>query len=188
MRGGTSHLSSLSASLDGAGARAGARQSAGPLCGGEGSGSLLGVCFLGACRELGKLLRTLSDPLRGLVGCAGAGLCGAAWAQAWQGGLAEVEVAGRCRLPSASGRPEPGTQWQSGLCSLVHRGVAFFLVACPFVVGCVPVLQPDPIPTRGTDELTGEGGGEPRSCSRSGDGQGSRAVLRSPRPCPFFRP
>ena len=51
-----------------------------------------------------------------------------------------VEVAGRYHLPSAVGRLGSGTQWQSGLCSLVHRGAAFFLVACPFVVGCVPIL------------------------------------------------
>lgn len=76
-----------------------------------------------------------------------------------------MEVAGRCHLPSAVRRLGPGTQWQSGLCSLVQRGAAVFLVACPFVVGCVPVLQPDPSPTRGTDELTGEGGEKsPGSC------------------------
>lgn len=187
MRGGTSHLSPLSASLDGAGAWAGDRQSAGPLSGGEGSGSLLGVSFLGACRELSKLLRTLSDPLWGLVGRAGAGLCGAAGAQAWQGGLAEVEVAGRCCLPSASGRPEPGIQWQSGLCSLVHRGVPFSW--WPAHLLWAVFLSWSLTPSRPGAQMHSQAKGVEKSagsCSRSRGGR--QRCSEPPRQCPFFRP
>lgn len=58
-----SFVLSLSMSSDGADVRAGEGRAAGPPCGGEGSGSLLGTG-----RELGKLHGALSDQLGGLVG------------------------------------------------------------------------------------------------------------------------
>ena len=147
---------------------------------------MLGVCFLGACRELAKLLRTLSDPLRGLLGRAGAGLCRAAWAQAWQGGLAEVEVAGRCHLPSASGRPEPGARWQSGLCPLVHRGVPFPLWAARLLWAVF--LSGSLTPSRPGAQMYSRAEAVERSpgCSRSRRGQQGRS--EAPRLCPSILP